>query len=76
MARRKRNPDPSKWVKWGVLGAAAYGGYAVYEKIKEGTSSALPRTPRQKCIDDGGIWVPYPTFLPDDGTAGYCTREE
>lgn len=71
--QRKRNPKTSDLVKLGVVVAAGYGVLSAYNKIRGDDTDA--RTHRQKCIDDGGLWEPYPTFLPDEtGTAGYCRK--
>lgn len=77
MTRCKRhNPKLNDWIKWGVIGAAGYGAYTAYKQIRGGDDTpADTRTPYQRCVDEGGVWVPYPTYLPDDtGTAGYCVK--
>lgn len=78
MARRRRNPKLGNMIKWGVLAAAAFGGYKAYETIKGtiggdgGTTDG--QSDRQKCLAAGGTWMPAPTlrFVPGQWTPGYC----
>lgn len=76
MARYKRNPKTGDLLKLGVVVAAGYGVLSAYNRIKGGGDDNDSRTPRQKCLDEGGIWQPFPTFLPDDGTTGMCKRRD